>query len=123
MPAKNLLRFLDNKSKSMAIVVDEYGAISGLITQEDLIEAVVGEITDNRDAKMRYTRSGNDAIIASGKLELTEFEEIFGIYLSSPGNMVTINGWLIEKIETLPKSGAKIEEEGFFFHIFICRPK
>lgn len=122
MPAKNLLRYLDNRSKSIAIVVDEYGTISGLITQEDLIEEVVGEITDSRDTKMRYTQSGKDAIIASGKLELVEFEEIFGTYLSSPGNMVTINGWLIEKIGTLPKAGAKIEEEGFFFHILSADP-
>ncbi len=122
MPAKNLLRCLDNQNKSIAIVVDEYGAISGLITQEDLIEAVVGEITDNRDEKMRYTPAGKDAIIASGKLELTEFEEIFGVYLSSPGNMVTINGWLIEQIETLPQAGAKIEEAGFFFHILSADP-
>lgn len=122
MPAKNLLRYLDNKSKSMAIVVDEYGAISGLITQEDLIEEVVGEISDSRDSKMKYTQAGKNAIIASGKLELAEFEEIFGTFLSSPGNMVTINGWLIERIETLPKAGAKIEEEGFFFHILSADP-
>lgn len=122
MPAKNLLRYLDNKSKSLAIVVDEYGAISGLITQEDLIEEVVGEISDSRDAKMKYTPAGKNAIIASGKLELVEFEEIFGTYLSSPRNMVTINGWLIERIEALPKAGAKIEEEGFFFHILSADP-
>ncbi len=122
MPAKNLLRHLDNQARSLAIVVDEYGTISGLLTQEDLIEAVVGEITDNRDQKTKYTPAGNNAIIASGKLELKEFEEIFGSYLGSPGNMVTINGWLIEKVETLPKAGDKIEEEGFFFHILSADP-
>ncbi|MCH9632586.1 MAG: hypothetical protein S4CHLAM6_09240 [Chlamydiae bacterium] len=122
MPAKNLLKNLDNVNRSIAVVVDEYGSISGLLTQEDLIEAVVGEIADNRDKKVSYTQSGRDAIIASGKLELKEFEEIFGTYLSSPGNMVTINGWLIEKIETLPKVGDKIEEEGFFFHILSADP-
>ncbi len=122
MPAKNLLRSLDNKGKSIAMVVDEYGSISGLVTQEDLIEAVVGEIADRRDVKQCYTSAGKDAIIASGKLELTEFEEIFGIHLQSSGNMVTINGWLIEKIGTLPKTGHKLTEEGFFFHILATDP-
>ena len=51
MPAKNLLRHLDNQARSVAIVVDEYGAISGLITQEDLIEAVIGEIADKTGPK------------------------------------------------------------------------
>lgn len=122
MPAKSLLRYLDNKNKSMAIVVDEYGAITGLITQEDLIEAVVGEISDRRDMKIRYSLAGKDAIVASGKLELTEFEEIFGTYLSSAGNMVTINGWLIEKLGNLPPAGTKLEEEGFFFHVLSADP-
>lgn len=122
MPAKNLLRHLDNKSKSMAMVVDEYGAISGLITQEDLIEAVVGEIADQRDQKMRFTPAGKDAIIASGKLELTEFETIFDVALPSSGNMVTINGWLIEKMEKLPRAGEKLTHSGFFFHILASDP-
>lgn len=122
MPAKNLLRHLDNKAKSIALVVDEYGSISGLITQEDLIEAVVGEIVDQRDVKVRYSPAGKDAIIASGKLELTEFEQIFGVHLISPGNMVTLNGWLIEKTGSIPQTGQKLTEEGFFFHILACDP-
>lgn len=122
MPAKNLLRHLDNKSRSIAMVVDEYGSLSGIITQEDLIESVVGEIADQRDRKMRYTIAGKDAIIASGKLELTEFEEIFDTHLTNPKSMVTINGWLIEKLEALPKTGDKITQEGFFFHILAADP-
>lgn len=122
MPAKNLLRHLDNKMHSLAMVVDEYGSLSGIVTQEDLIEAVVGEITDERDRKTRFTRAGDEAIIASGKLELTEFEQLFGVHLKSPGNMVTINGWLIEKLGHLPKSGDKLNEEGFFFHVLAADP-
>ncbi|MCH9634756.1 MAG: hypothetical protein S4CHLAM7_15170 [Chlamydiae bacterium] len=122
MPAKNLLRYLDNKGKSIAMVVDEYGSVSGIITQEDLIEAVIGEISDRRDIHSNYTSAGKDTIIATGKLELTEFEEIFGTHLISPSNMVTINGWLIEKIGTLPKTGDKLTEDGFFFHILSADP-
>lgn len=122
MPAKNLLKYLDNKTKSIAIVVDEYGSVSGLVTQEDLIEAVVGEIVDRRDVHDQYTKAGPNAIIATGKLELTEFEEVFGLHLVSPGNMVTINGWLIEKLGRMPKAGEKLTEDGFFFHILATDP-
>lgn len=122
MPAKHLLRYLDNKSKSIAIVVDEYGSISGLVTQEDLIEEVIGEITDRRDVNTLYTQAGKDAIIASGKLELTEFEQLFGVHLPTKDKMVTINGWLIEKVGTLPSVGTKLTENNFFFHILATDP-
>lgn len=122
MPAKNLLKNLDNKNKSVALVVDEYGSISGLITQEDLIEAVVGEIVDRRDTKQRFTPAGKDAIIASGKLEITEFEHIFGLHIKNPSEMVTINGWLIAKLGRIPQTGEKLNEEGFFFHILATDP-
>ena len=75
--AWSLLLTLREIGENMAIVVDEYGSISGLITQEDLIETVVGEIADRRDEKSLYTRSGPDVIIASGKLEVSEFEDLF----------------------------------------------
>ncbi|HEY4254903.1 MAG TPA: hemolysin family protein, partial [Chlamydiales bacterium] len=96
--AFTLLKTLREKKASLAIVVDEYGSISGLITQEDLIEGVVGEISDRRDPKRPFTRSGEDVIIASGKLELSEFREIFGVELESKENVVTLGGWLTEQL-------------------------
>ena len=68
--AENLLRQMYDKEQSIALVVDEYGSISGLISLEDLVETVVGEIADARDEKSRYTMSGEDVLIASGKMEL-----------------------------------------------------
>jgi CBS domain containing-hemolysin-like protein len=111
------LRNLRGKGINLAIVVDEYDSISGIITQEDLIEAVVGEIADLRDAKSLYTRSSEDVIIASGKLELNEFEEIFGISLKSKGNVVTLGGWLIEQLGDIPPTGAKYATDQFLFYV------
>ena len=118
--ASALLRLLRERSEILAIVVDEYGSISGLITQEDLIEGVVGEIADLRDTKSLYTRSGDNVIIASGKLELSHFAEIFGIELKSKENAVTLGGWLIEQLETIPQTGAKYATDQFLFYVFIC---
>ncbi|MCB1110790.1 MAG: HlyC/CorC family transporter, partial [Chlamydiia bacterium] len=100
-----------------AVVVDEYGSVSGLITLEDLVETVVGQIADRRDEKSHYTQASSDIIIASGKLELIEFEEIFDYHLESPNNMATIGGWLTEVLGDIPKSGTKIERHGFLFHV------
>lgn len=123
MGAEALLRQMYNREESLTLVVDEYGSISGLIALEDLVETVVGEIADARDAKSRYTRSGDDVMIASGKLELNEFEEIFGVSLPSENNMVTLGGWLTEQIGDIPKTGTKYSLHGFLFHVLAADSK
>lgn len=117
MVGRTLLQQFYEQEETMMMVVDEYGSVSGLITLEDLVETVIGQIADRRDNKSHYTRSSNDIIIASGKLELTEFEELFDVHLESPNNMATIGGWLTEIFGDLPKSGTKIEKRGFLFHV------
>ncbi len=121
--AEALLKQMYDREESLALVVDEYGSISGLIALEDLVEKVIGEIADARDSKSRYTRSGEDVIIASGKLELSEFEEVFGQSLPSENNMVTIGGWLTERIGDIPKTGTKYTAEGFLFHVLAADSK
>jgi putative hemolysin len=116
------LRNMRERGESLSMVVDEYGSISGLITQEDLIEAVVGEITDRRESESLYTRSSPDVIIASGKLELYEFREIFGIPLISSGNIVTLGGWLIEQLEEIPATGTKYATDDFLFYVLAADP-
>lgn len=122
MKAWTLFTQLREKKEDLAIVVDEYGSISGLITQEDLIEAVVGEIRDRRDPKALYSQSGSDNIIASGKLELSEFREIFGVSLQSEENVVTLGGWLIEQLGDIPKAGTKYATDQFLFYILSAAP-
>lgn len=117
-----LLRNLRDRGESLAIVVDEYGSISGLITQEDLIEVVVGEISDRRDEKSLFTRSGSDVIIASGKLELTAFKEVFGLALKTQGNIVTLGGWLIEQLGDIPVTGTKYATDDFLFYVLAADP-
>lgn len=123
MSAEILLRQMYDREESLALVVDEYGSISGLIALEDLVEKVVGEISDARDEKSRFTRSGEDIIIASGKLELSEFDEIFGESLPSENNMVTIGGWLTEQMGDIPKTGVKYTARGFLFHVLAADAK
>lgn len=120
--AKTLLMQLYERKETLALVVDEYGSASGLITLEDLIEVVVGEIIDRRDEKVLYTRSGEDVIIASGKLELVDFEKIFGIPLESSTNVVTVGGWLTEQLGDIPKSGVKYVTQDFLFHVLTAEP-
>jgi CBS domain containing-hemolysin-like protein len=116
------LRNLRERGINLAMVVDEYGSISGLVTQEDLVEAVVGEIVDARDTKSLFTRSSEDVIIASGKMELSEFKEIFGIALKSKENIVTLGGWLIEQLGDIPATGTKYATDQFLFYVLAADP-
>lgn len=120
--AKVLLSYFLNSGELLAIVVSEYGSLSGIITQEDLIEAVIGEIADKRDDKAHYSRASKDVIIASGKMELAEFEELFGVTLLSPTNQVTLGGWLSEQLGDIPKVGALHIYGGFMFKVLAAEP-
>jgi len=118
----SLLQMLRKKNESIALVVDEYGSINGLVTQEDLFESIVGEIRDLRDKKSRFTRSKEDVIIASGKMEISDFEEVFKIKLENPNNLVTVGGWLTEQLGDIPKTGTKYVNEKFLFYVLSADP-
>lgn len=120
--AKALVRRFDENKQVLAMVVDEYGSITGLITREDLVEEVVGEISDLRDTKALYTKTGTHEIIANARLELSEFNEIFNVNLRSESNLLTIGGWLIEQVDGIPKSGARFELHGFIFQVLASDP-
>jgi putative hemolysin len=120
--ARTLLSRLYQQQEVIALAVDEYGSITGLITLEDIAEVVIGSISDYRDQKPLYTRASDDEIIASGRLELGELNELFDVDLDS-SNMVTVGGWLTEQLDTIPKNGLTFEKEGLFFHVLTATPR
>ncbi|MGH2612700.1 MAG: hemolysin family protein [Rhabdochlamydiaceae bacterium] len=120
--AKVLLRQFYDRQESFAIIVDEYGSVSGIIALEDLVETVIGEIADRRDEKSLYTLSGDDVIIASGKMELADLEKVFDIPFISKNNMVTVGGYLTEKMGDIPKSGSKLITDDCLFHVLAADP-
>lgn len=120
--ARGLMQQLNQSNQVMALVVDEYGSITGLITREDIVEEVIGDISDLRDAKKLYTKAGVHEIIASGRLELEVFNDLFGTHFESENNLLTIGGWLMEKLDEIPKSGAKFELDNFVFQILSADP-
>ncbi|MEX1013166.1 MAG: hemolysin family protein [Waddliaceae bacterium] len=120
--AQVLLRQLNENLEVFALVIDEYGQIEGLVTKEDLVEEVIGEITDRRDEKEWYTRSSHNEIIASGKLELSELNALFDLSLKSEAGMITVNGWLTEKMGEIPSPGTTYETDHAVFQILSSIP-
>jgi len=122
LSARSLLRQFLQRGETLAMVVDEYGSISGLITKEDVMEMVVGDIVDMRDKKPLYTQSSKDMVISSGRLEISQFEKIFNVTLPSKNKMVTIGGWLTEQMGDIPKTGSHYRWKQFIFQVLSAGP-
>lgn len=94
-------------NSTMAIVLDEYGGTEGLVTIEDLIEEIVGEIDDEHDVEVvedSIKKLNNNSYELEGKLRLEELEEIMGIKLESE-EMETVGGFVTEKLDKIPDEG------------------
>jgi CBS domain containing-hemolysin-like protein len=121
-PAKQLFHRFEQEHEAMALVVDEYGSISGLIAQEDVVEIVIGEIEDLRKSYHPVLPKEKNETIIPAKLELSEFNALFDSNLKSENEMITIGGWLIEQIGDIPKTGTLFETEHFIFQILQADP-
>lgn len=115
--SKDQLRdFLEAKT-SIAIVIDEYGGTAGLVTAEDLLEELFGDIQDEFDTEAHIIRREDEnTIVVAGRLELDHLEEKTGWALAG-GDYETVAGFLIERLGTIPAPKEEIEEEGFRFTI------
>jgi CBS domain containing-hemolysin-like protein len=95
----------------IAIVVDEYGGVAGLVTLEDMVEEIVGEIQDEYDhgEELSYQKIAEGEYIFHGRINLDDFNEIMGSRLSSR-DADTLGGYLFSRIDRVPKVGEKLEE-------------
>ncbi len=111
-PIDELIRTLKNKSIHLAVVVDEHGAMVGVITLEDMLEELVGEIYDESDEKPdELMVLGNGQILVDGTAELRIVEDYFDIDI--PGKPTdTINRWLLEHTERIPAKDERFELDG-----------
>ncbi len=104
-----LLKELKKKKNHLAIVTDEYGGTSGIITLEDIIEEIVGDIMDEHDnEEPLLVPLGNDAAYVDARLEIEKLGEFFGIELPE-GNYESVGGFIIYHLGKIPKENEKIE--------------
>lgn len=114
--ATSLFSEFRKRKTHMAIVVDEYGGIAGLITLEDLLEEIVGEIHDKGDVSPLYQRIGPHRFRVSARMELDEFNKLLNSTITDSNN-VTIGGVLSSLFENIPPVGASIRHDGILFTI------
>ncbi len=115
--AAELLKEMQRQRIHMAIVVDEYGGTAGIITLEDLLEEILGEIQDEYDREEPLLReSGEGEYILDGRLSLEDLEEIIGKELDLEG-IDTVGGLVYSKFGKIPERGAHFQLEGFDFEV------
>jgi CBS domain containing-hemolysin-like protein len=112
-PVDDLLQEMKQKGDQIALVVDEYGGISGLITMEDLIEEIVGEIHDEAESDAeKVIEESKGVFVVPGTLELGVLEEKLGVPLVANTDCTTVAGAVVELFGRLPSAGEKIEHGG-----------
>jgi len=111
----DLLREMQKNNIRMAIVVDEYGGVAGLVTIEDLVEEIVGEIRDEHD-KADAVRENEHSYVVAGNMVVDRLDELFGMKLEGKES-ATVGGLVSELAGRIPQKGEVIEEDGLRFEI------
>ncbi len=111
-----MLRFIKD-AQNLTIIVDEYGSVSGLVTLEDLIEEIFGEIRDEYDREDTIEKDlGNNEYIFSGRLELDYINETYGLHLDDE-EYNTLSGLIVMTLGKIPKRGDEFEIGDYKFKI------
>lgn len=118
MAANKLMRVLMQEKKSLAVVVDEFGGTSGIVTLEDLVEEIFGEIEDEHDMKREVARKvSENEYLLSGRMEIDTLNEMFGLDLPESDDYVTIAGLILHYYQKFPKLNESIEYGKYTFKI------
>jgi putative hemolysin len=108
----DLLKEFQEQREQMAIIVDEYGGVDGLVTTEDLVEEIVGEIEERGEAEGEFIKALPDGTIeAKGRASLGDLSEAIGIEITE-GDYDSVAGWISTRLGTIPVSGQTFELDG-----------
>ena len=107
----DLLRVLQKEKAHMVIVVDEYGGTEGLVTLEDIVEELVGEIWDEHDEVIEeFQKQEDGSYLISCNADLTDLFDLFAIKGECDAN--TVSGWVMEQVGRVPEEGDHFQADG-----------
>jgi len=116
-PAGELLRELRSRHGGMAIVVDEFGSVLGLVTMEDLIEQLVGEIHDEFDVVERPLTLSDGAVVFDAALNVRDLDTQYNIVLPEDPVYATVGGFVLDQLGFIPRGGESFEYGGYRFSV------
>jgi putative hemolysin len=118
MLAKDVLNILSKKGQGLAVIIDEYGGTSGILTVEDIVEELIGEIEDEHDnTALIEEDQGDGSYKFSARLEVDYLNEVYKLNLIESENYETLGGLIVNFTEEIPEQGKTVVIEGFSFHI------
>lgn len=105
MLANQLMSDLMQHRKSIAVVVDEFGGTSGIVTMEDLVEEIFGDIEDEYDVESKFVkREGNNEFVMSGRVEIDHLNDVYHLDIPESDEYSTIAGYLLYHMQRFPKT-------------------
>ncbi len=118
MPASKLLRSFIRDHKSISVVVDEFGGTSGIVTMEDILEEIIGEIEDEHDSsELTEDKLNEQEYIFSARLEIDYLNEKYRLNIPESDDYETLAGLILFHYESIPKINDRIHIDGFVFRI------
>ena len=111
-PIHELMREMQQKNAQMAVVIDEYGQTAGIVTMEDLMEEIVGEIRDESEPDQDVVQYADQSFVASGNLDLDRLTELVGFRPDHETESTTVGGFVTEELGQVPNPGAKLRLDG-----------
>jgi CBS domain containing-hemolysin-like protein len=112
----SLLREMQQGNIHMAIVIDEYGGVAGVVTMEDLVEEIVGEIRDEHEEKADVVRESDSSYIVPGNMDVDRLEELFHVR-PEPHEATTVAGLVSEALGHIPNRGEVVERDELRFEV------
>jgi magnesium and cobalt transporter len=125
MPVLNILLKMQSTKLHMALVIDEHGGTDGLVTIEDLVEEIVGEIQDEHDNEeiTEFKKINDTTFVADAKMELSEFQKKTGIIFNSV-TIDTLGGYVFSMINRVPQKGEIIKSDpAYTFEVLDADPR
>ncbi|KGF52661.1 hemolysin family protein [Prevotella amnii] len=118
MTAQNLMKIFLQQKKSLGVVVDEFGGTSGIVSLEDIVEEIFGDIEDEHDnAKYIAKDLGNGEYLLSARLEIDKVNDLFNINLPESDEYMTLSGLLLHTYQSFPKLNEIIKVDNYEFRI------
>ncbi|MBO7259947.1 MAG: HlyC/CorC family transporter [Bacteroidaceae bacterium] len=115
--AQKLMKQLMTRKKSLAVVVDEFGGTSGIVSLEDIVEEILGEIEDEHDVSSLVAKESDDGYIFSGRIEIEHANSRFALDLPVSEEYMTIGGLILHHAKGFPKVNDKVNVGEYTFRI------
>jgi putative hemolysin len=103
---------MQRKRVHMALIIDEYGGVSGLVTMEDLIEEIVGEIRDEYDIESPVIQLSDGTLLIDASISRKDLEDDYKIEIPESTEYETLGGFLLTTLQRIPRIGDVVEIEG-----------